>query len=249
MSRPIVLVTGGSRGIGAAAAVMAAKRGYDVAINYAGNAAAAEETAKACRAAGARAEIFQADTGVEADIVRLFEAVDAKMGRISHLVNNAGITGPASRLDAARTQDIRRVIDVNVTGAMLVAREALKRISTKHGGQGGSIVNLSSAATWIGSPNDFVWYAASKAAIDAFTLGLGKELATEGVRVNAVAPGMIETDIHASAGLHGRVAKIAPLIPMQRGGSADEVAEIILFLMSDAASYVTGAVYNVTGGR
>jgi NAD(P)-dependent dehydrogenase (short-subunit alcohol dehydrogenase family) len=249
MSRPIVLVTGGSRGIGAAVAVMAARRGYDVAINYAGNASAAEETAGACRAAGARAETFQADTGVEADIVRLFEAVDARMGRIRHLVNNAGITGPASRLDAARTEDIRRVIDVNVTGAMLVAREALKRISTRHGGQGGSIVNLSSAATWIGSPNDFVWYAASKAAVDAFTLGLGKELATEGVRVNAVAPGMIETDIHATAGLAGRVAKIAPMIPMQRGGSADEVAEVILFLMSDAASYVTGAVYNVTGGR
>lgn len=249
MSRPIVLVTGGSRGIGAAVAIMAARRGYDVAINYAGNAAAAEQTAQACRAAGARAETFQGDTGVEADIVRLFEAVDARMGRISHLVNNAGITGPASRLDAARTQDIRRVIDVNVTGAMLVAREAVMRISTKHGGPGGTIVNLSSAATWIGSPNDFVWYAASKAAVDAFTLGLGKELAAEGVRVNAVAPGMIDTDIHATAGLAGRVAKIAPLIPMQRGGSADEVAEIILFLMSDAASYVTGAVYNVTGGR
>jgi NAD(P)-dependent dehydrogenase (short-subunit alcohol dehydrogenase family) len=249
MSRPIVLVTGGSRGIGAAVAVMAASRGYDVAINYAGSAAAAQQTAEACRAAGARAETVQGDTGVEADIVRLFETVDARMGRISHLVNNAGITGPASRLDAARTEDIRRVIDVNVTGAMLVAREAVKRISTRHGGPGGTIVNLSSAATWIGSPNDFVWYAASKAAVDAFTLGLGKELATEGVRVNAVAPGMIDTDIHASAGLHGRVAKLAPLIPMQRGGSADEVAEIILFLMSDAASYVTGAVYNVTGGR
>ncbi len=238
--RPLVLITGGSRGIGAATAVMAAARGYDVAINYRGDAPAAEAVVAQCRAAGARAEAFRADVAVEADIVRLFTDVDAAMGRIDHLVNNAGITGKASRLDEASTEEIRRTIDLNVTGAILVAREAIRRLSPRHGGRGGSIVNLSSAAVWLGAPNDFVWYAASKGAIDSLTIGLAKELGPEGIRVNAVAPGLIETDIHATAGLGGRIARLAPMVPLQRGGTAEEVAEIILFLMSDAARYVTG---------
>jgi NAD(P)-dependent dehydrogenase (short-subunit alcohol dehydrogenase family) len=248
-TRPLVLVTGASRGIGAATAVMAARRGYDVAVHYRGDQAAADDAVARCRAAGARAEAFQGDVAVESDIVRVFAEVDDRMGRIGHLVNNAGITGRASRLDAAPTDEIRRTIDLNVTGAILAAREAIRRISPRHGGQGGTIVNLSSAAVWLGAPNDFVWYAASKGAIDSLTLGLAKELGPEGIRVNAVAPGLIETDIHATAGLGGRIERLAPQVPLQRGGTADEVAEIILFLMSDAARYVSGAVYNVTGGR
>lgn len=247
--RPLVLITGGSRGIGAATAVMAAARGYDVAINYRGDEAAAREVADRCRAASARADVFQGDMAVEADVARVFAEVDSALGRIEHLVNNAGITGKASRLDDAAADDIRRTIDLNVTGAILVAREAIRRLSPRHGGRGGSIVNLSSAAVWLGAPNDFVWYAASKAAIDSLTIGLAKEVGPEGIRVNAVAPGLIETDIHATAGLGGRIARLAPMVPLQRGGTAEEVAEIILFLMSDAARYVTGSIYNVSGGR
>jgi NAD(P)-dependent dehydrogenase (short-subunit alcohol dehydrogenase family) len=248
-ARKLVLVTGGSRGIGAAAARMAAQRGYDVAINYARDAEAAATIVAECRAAGARSEAFQGDMAVDADIARVFAEVDARLGRIDALVNNAGITGKAGRLDAADPAGIRAVIDINVTGAMLVAREAVLRMSPRHGGTGGAIVNLSSAAVWLGAPDNFVWYAASKAAMDAFTLGLGRELGPDGIRVNAVAPGLIETEIHASAGLGGRLQTLAPSVPLRRTGHADEVAEIILFLLSDAASYVTGAVYNVTGGR
>ena len=248
-TRPLLLVTGGSRGIGAAVARLAAAAGYDVAINYAGNRAAAEATAEACRAVGARAELFQGDMAVDADIARVFGEVDERMGRIDGLVNNAGVTGMASRLDDADPAEIRRVIDLNVTGAMLVAREAVRRMAPRHGGRGGAIVNLSSAAVWIGSPDTFVWYAASKAAIDSFTLGLGKELGPDGIRVNAVAPGLIETEIHDAAGLTGRLDKLASTVPMRRSGTAEEVAKVIMFLLSEEASYVTGAVYNVTGGR
>ena len=248
-ARKLVLVTGGSRGIGAAAARMAAQRGYDVAINYARDAEAAVAIVAECRAAGARSEAFQGDMAVDADIARVFAEVDARLGRIDALVNNAGITGKAGRLDAADPAGIRAVIDINVTGAMLVAREAVLRMSPRHGGTGGAIVNLSSAAVWLGAPDNFVWYAASKAAMDAFTLGLGRELGPDGIRVNAVAPGLIETEIHASAGLGNRLQTLAPSVPLRRTGHADEVAEIILFLLSDAASYVTGSVYNVTGGR
>jgi NAD(P)-dependent dehydrogenase (short-subunit alcohol dehydrogenase family) len=247
--RPLLLVTGGSRGIGAACCRMAAARGYDLAINYRTEHEAAEAVAAECRAAGARAETFPGDCAVEGDIRALFQAVDARMGRITHLINNAGITGKAGRLEDTSADEIRRTIDLNVTGAILVAREAIPRLSTRHGGHGGAMVNLSSAAVWLGGPNDFVWYAASKAAIDALTIGLSKELAADGIRVNAVAPGLIETDIHASAGLGGRVERMANLIPLARGGTADEVAEVILFLLSDAARYVTGAIYKVTGGR
>ncbi|WP_460448274.1 SDR family oxidoreductase [Alsobacter sp. SYSU BS001988] len=248
-TRPLLLVTGGGRGIGAAVCRLAAAAGYDVAVNYAGNRAAADATAEACRAAGARADVFQGDMAADADIARVFREVDERMGRIDALVNNAGITGQASRLDDADPAEIRRVIDVNVTGAMLVAREAVRRMAPRHGGRGGAIVNLSSAAVWLGSPDTFVWYAASKAAIDSFTLGLGKELGPDGIRVNAVAPGLIETEIHDSAGLTGRLDKLASTVPMRRAGTAEEVAKVILFLLSEEASYVTGAVYNVTGGR
>jgi NAD(P)-dependent dehydrogenase (short-subunit alcohol dehydrogenase family) len=245
----ILLVTGASRGIGAAVARAAAPAGYDVAINYARDRAAAAEVAAEVVSAGRRALLVQADVAREDEVRRLYAEIDEKLGRLTHLVNNAGIVGRSSRLDAADAATIRSVIDLNVTGAILVAREAIKRMSTKNGGGGGAIVNLSSAAATIGSPGEFVWYAASKAAIDAFTLGLAREVATEGVRVNAVSPGLIETDIHASSGQPDRVARMGPLIPMRRAGTAEEVAEAILWLLSEKASYVTGANIRVAGGR
>jgi NAD(P)-dependent dehydrogenase (short-subunit alcohol dehydrogenase family) len=245
----LCLVTGGSRGIGAAVCRLAAARGYDLAINYRRDEAAAQRVAEACRASGARAEIFQADTGSEAEIDRMFAAIDARMGRLSDLVNNAGITGKASRLDAAATSLIRANIEVNVLGAILVARQAVLRMSPRHGGRGGAIVNISSAAATLGGPGDFVWYAASKGAIDSFTAGLGKELVREGIRVNAVAPGMIQTDIHDTTGDPNRVARIVPGTPIGRVGTPEEVAEAVLFLMSDAASFIAGTILRVAAGR
>jgi NAD(P)-dependent dehydrogenase (short-subunit alcohol dehydrogenase family) len=249
MNEKILLVTGASRGIGAAVARRAAIEGYCVAVNYASDIAAAEKVAVEIEKAGSRALIVKADVSRADEIKRLFEEIDRNLGRLTHLVNNAGIVGRASRLDAADPAMIREVIDLNVTGAILVAREAARRMSTARGGQGGAIVNLSSAAATIGSPGEFTWYAASKGAIDSFTLGLARELAKEGVRVNAVSPGLIETDIHASSGQPDRVARMSPLIPMGRAGTADEVAETILWLLSDKASYVTGANIRVAGGR
>jgi NAD(P)-dependent dehydrogenase (short-subunit alcohol dehydrogenase family) len=250
MTRPVVLVTGGSRGIGAAVSRLAASRGFDVAVNYRADRAAADRVVAACQEAGARAAAVPGDIAGEADIVAMFDAAAAALGPVSHVVNNAGITGRSGRLDAASADVIRTCIDVNVTGAILVAREAARRLSTRNGGPGGSLVNISSVAATLGSPGEYVWYAASKGAIDALTIGLAKELATEGVRVNAVSPGLIETEIHAlSTGDPGRVARIAPMIPAGRTGQPGEIAEAVLFLMSDGASYVTGANLKVSGGR
>jgi NAD(P)-dependent dehydrogenase (short-subunit alcohol dehydrogenase family) len=249
MTEKILLVTGASRGIGAAVARGAAHEGYRVAINYVSDRAAAEKVAAEIEKAGSEALLVKADVAREGEIERLFKEIDNKLGRLTHLVNNAGIVGRINRLDAADPAMIRQVIDLNVTGAILVARAAVKRLSTANGGKGGAIVNLSSAAATLGSPGEFTWYAASKGAIDSFTIGLAREVAKEGVRVNAVSPGLIETDIHASGGEPDRVARMSPSIPMGRSGSAEEVAEVILWLLSEKASYVTGANIRVAGGR
>ncbi|PZO02008.1 MAG: NAD(P)-dependent oxidoreductase [Hyphomicrobiales bacterium] len=250
MSRPVLLVTGGSRGIGAAICVMAAQRGYDVAVNYQANAGAAAEVVAGCEAAGAKAVALQGDMADDADIARVFAEAQSALGPLTHVVNNAGITGPASKLAEADPQTIRTCIDVNVTGAILVAREATRALLANVAAEGRAIVNISSIAAGLGSPDEFVWYAASKGAIDSLTLGMAKELAPAGIRVNAVAPGMTETDIHAlSSGEPGRVARIAPSIPLKRAAQADEIAEVVLFALSDAASYVVGSILRVGGGR
>lgn len=248
-TRPLLLVTGGSRGIGAAVSLKAAAAGYDLVINYRSDHVAAEAVAQAARLAGARVLILAGDMAREDDIAALFAAVDG-FGRLTHLVNNAGITGKSGRLADTDPAIIRETVDLNVTGAILVAREAAKRLSTRLGGAGGAIVNMSSAAATLGSPGEYVWYAASKAAIDGLTYGLARELAQEGVRVNAIQPGMVDTEIHArSTGDAGRVERIRPSIPMQRIGSAEEIADATLYLLSDAASYVTGSILRVSGGR
>ena len=249
MTHPVILITGGSRGIGAATAILAAKRGYDVAFTYQSNATAANEVAEKIRATGRKALMLQADVAVEADVLGVFQQVDAQLGRLDALVNNAGILEKIMRLeqmDAARWQ---RVLGVNVIGSFLCAKEAVLRMSTKHGGKGGGIVNVSSVAARIGSPNEFVDYAAAKGAVDSMTMGLAKEVATENIRVNAVRPGLIYTEIHASAGEPGRVDRAKEGVPMKRGGTADEIAETILWLLSDQSSYVTGTTIDVAGGR
>ncbi|MBV9740421.1 MAG: SDR family oxidoreductase [Hyphomicrobiales bacterium] len=245
----VLLVTGGSRGIGAAICRRASKEGYAIALNYVRDEDAAERVARECRAGGTTCEMFQGDMAHENDIERVFAEMDKKLGRLTHLVNNAGITGKSSALDKAAPQNIRAVIDLNVTGAILVARAAAQRMAKRNGGDGGAIVNISSAAATLGSPGEYVWYAASKAAIDTLTLGLAKELALEGIRVNGVSPGMVDTEIHAAGGDPGRVERITPLIPMRRVGKADEVADAVLYLLSEKASYVTGANLRVSGGR
>ncbi|WP_075222240.1 SDR family oxidoreductase [Acuticoccus yangtzensis] len=248
--RPLCLVTGGSRGIGAATCRRAAAAGYDIALNYVRDAAAADAIAAEARAMGVEAEAFQADVSKDADIDALFAAVDARFGRpLTHFVCNAGATGKLSRLDEADPKTIRDTIDLNVTGAILTCQAAVKRMSPKHGGKGGSIVIVSSAAARLGSPNEFVWYAASKGAMDSLTLGLARELAGEGIRVNAVTPGMIDTDIHASSGDPGRAARAEKTIPAARVGTADEIASAIMYLLSDDAAYVMGGNIAVTGGR
>ena len=249
MTHPVILITGGSRGIGAATAILAAKRGYDVAFTYQSNATAANEVAEKIRATGRKALMLQADVAVEADVLGVFKQVDAQLGRLDALVNNAGILEKIMRLeqmDAARWQ---RVLGVNVIGSFLCAKEAVLRMSTRHGGKGGGIVNVSSVAARIGSPNEFVDYAAAKGAVDSMTTGLAKEVATENIRVNAVRPGLIYTEIHASAGEPGRVDRAKEGVPMTRGGTADEIAETILWLLSDQSSYVTGTTIDVAGGR
>ncbi len=249
MSNPVVLITGASRGIGAATALACARQGYDVAVNYAHDAPAAADVVAQVRARGRRAIAVEADVSKEADVLRLFSAVDAGLGPLSALVNNAGVVDVAARVDEMSGDRLTRMFAVNVLGTMLCAREAVRRMSTRHGGAGGAIVNLSSAAARLGSPGQYVDYAAAKGAIDTFTLGLAREVAGEGVRVNAVRPGIIDTAIHASGGQPDRAAQLAPQVPMRRAGTADEVAQAILWLLSDAASYTTGAVIDVTGGR
>lgn len=245
----ILLVTGGSRGIGAAVALRAAQAGWDVAINYTRDAAAAQAVAAGVRAAGRRALVVQADVASEPEVMSMFAAVDAGLGRLTGLVNNAGVVDVAQRVDEMSLARLQRMFAVNITGSFVCAREALRRMSTRHGGPGGSIVNLSSAAAKLGAPGNYVDYAAAKGAIDTFTLGLAREVATEGVRVNGVRPGIIDTDIHASGGQPDRVAQMAPNVPMQRAGTADEVAAGIVWLLSDEASYVTGTTLDVAGGR
>lgn len=244
-----LLITGGGRGIGAATARLAAQQGWAVAVNYARDSLAADTVVRAIRAEGGSAISVRADVANEAEVLRMFATVDAKFGPIAGLVNNAGVVDTTARLDEMDWARWRRMFDTNVLGSLLCAREAVRRMSTRHGGAGGSIVNLSSAASRLGSGGQYVDYAASKGAIDTFTLGLAREVAAEGVRVNAVRPGLIDTDIHASGGLPQRVRDLAPTVPMQRGGSADEVAQAIVWLLSDAASYTTGALIDVSGGR
>lgn len=249
MASPIMLVTGGSRGIGAATALMAAARGWQVALSYKGNAEAADAVVARIRASGGTAIAVQADVSVEADVLQMFAAVDEQLGSLTALVNNAGMLEQQMRLDQMDLDRWQRVFSANVFGSFLCAKQAVLRMSSKHGGNGGSIVNLSSAASRIGSPNEFIDYAAAKGAIDSMTFGLAKEVAAEGIRVNAVRPGLIYTDIHALAGEPGRVDRAKTGVPMQRGGTAEEVAEAILWLASEQASYVTGTLIDVTGGR
>jgi len=245
----VLLVTGGGRGIGAATALLAAQQGWSVAVNYTANSLAADEVVRQIRAAGGQAISVKADVADEDQVLRMFEHIDAKLGRVSGLVNNAGVVDVAARVDEMSVARWKRMFDVNVIGSLICAREAVRRMSTRHGGEGGCIVNLSSAAARLGSPGQYVDYAAAKGAIDAFTIGLAKEVAGEGIRVNAVRPGLIDTDIHASGGLPNRVKELQHLVPMQRGGSAQEVAQSIVWLLSDAASYTTMSLIDVSGGR
>jgi NAD(P)-dependent dehydrogenase (short-subunit alcohol dehydrogenase family) len=256
-----LLITGGSRGIGAAAARLAAQAGWDVAVNYMRDAAAAEAVAAAVRSAGRRALVLQADVAVDAEVVAMFAAIDRAWGpgqSLGGLVNNAGVVDVASRVDQMSAARIQRMFAINVFGTIACSREAVRRMSTRHGGgtgaaagggRGGVIVNLSSAAARLGSPGQYVDYAAAKGAIDTFTLGLAREVGAEGIRVNAVRPGLIDTDIHASGGEPHRAAQLAPTVPMQRTGSAEEVARAIVWLLSEDSSYTTGSVVDVTGGR
>jgi NAD(P)-dependent dehydrogenase (short-subunit alcohol dehydrogenase family) len=243
MSR-VMLITGGGRGIGAATARLAAQRGYKVCINYRKDAAAAEQLAAETKGIAVQAEVAS-----EADVLRLFATVDQKLGRLTALVNNAGIVDLRSRVEDLTAARIERMLAVNVTGSFLCAREAIKRMSTRHGGKGGAIINVSSIAAKLGGPGDYVDYAASKGAIDTFTVGLAKEVGGEGIRVNAVRPGVIRTEIHAASGDPGRVDRIAATTPLLRAGEADEIAAAIVWLASAEASYITGAILDISGGR
>ena len=245
----VLLVTGGSRGIGAATCRLAARQGWAVAVNYTANSLAADEVVREIRAAGGRAMAVQADVADEAQVLRMFEQVDAKFGRLSGLVNNAGVVDVSARVEDMSVARWRRMFDINVIGSLICAREAVRRMSTRHGGSGGSIVNVSSAAARLGAPGQYVDYAAAKGAIDVFTIGLAKEVAGEGIRVNAVRPGLIETEIHASGGLPHRVRDLQHLVPMQRGGRAEEVAEAIVWLLGEGASYTTMSLIEISGGR
>jgi NAD(P)-dependent dehydrogenase (short-subunit alcohol dehydrogenase family) len=245
----VLLVTGASRGIGAACARVAAAAGWDVGVNYARDRAAAERVADDVRALGRRACVLQADVGDEQAVEAMFRGLDAELGPLGALVNNAGIVDVAMRVDEMPAARIERILRINVVGSFTCAREAVRRMSTRHGGRGGAIVNLSSAAARLSSPGIYIDYAASKAAIDCFTLGLAREVAGEGIRVNGVRPGIIDTEIHEASGMLQRAQSQVAQIPLQRMGSADEIAQAITWLLSDAASYVTGATLDVTGGR
>ena len=245
----VMLVTGAGRGIGAATARLAAARGYAVAVNYRASRKAAEALVEKIAAGGGRAIAVKGDVAVEKDVKRLFETVDSELGVLDVLINNAGILETSMRLDQMTPERWGRVLATNVIGCFLCAREAVLRMSTRHGGKGGTIVNVASAASWLGSPNEFIDYASSKGALDTMTIGLAKELARENVRVNAVRPGLIRTEIHASSGEPDRVKRLEDAVPMGRGGEPEEVAEAILWLASEQSSYVTGTFINVSGGR
>lgn len=242
---PVLLIAGGSRGIGAATARLAAGQGYDVAVNFKSNSNAAAQVVEAVKAAGRKAVALQGDMAREADIDGVFDAAVKALGPITHFVHSAGIIGPYSRLDEVATETLREVLDLDTLGAMLCLRAAIRRMSTKHGGKGGSVVMLSSMAATIGGAGECVWYAAAKGAIDSLVIGAAREVGKEGMRINAVSPGVIDTDIQPP----GRVERVSPLLPMGRAGEADEVAEAILFLLSDAASYINGANLRVSGAR
>lgn len=245
MPRPVLLIAGGSRGIGASTARLAGSRGYDVAVNYKNNAKAAAGVVDAVKASGGNAVALPGDMAIEADIERVFDTATRELGAITHFVHSAGISGNYSRLDEADARTIREVLDVDTFGALLCLRACVRRMSTKHGAKGGSVVMLSSMAAPLGGANECVWYAAAKAGVDSMVIGVSREVAKEGIRVNAITPGVIDTDIQPP----GRIERVAPLLPMGRPGQADEVAEAILFLLSDAASYVNGANLRVSGAR
>lgn len=247
--RPTALVTGGGRGIGAATAETAARAGYDVALAYRADKAAALLTADRCRTLGSRALVVQADVSLEDDVLAMFSAVADEFGGLDAVVNNAGTLDQQTRVENLTTDRVRRILDVNVLGTLLCCREAVRLMSTDRGGRGGAIVNVSSRAAVLGGAGEYVDYAASKAAVDAITVGLAHEVADLGIRVNGVRPGLIETDLHKAGGEPGRVARLAPTVPMQRGGGAAEVAEAIVWLMGGKASYVTGTTIDVAGGR
>ena len=247
--KKIIVVTGGGRGIGAATARLAAQRGFAVGVNYLRNSEAAKSVVRDIVATGGRAIAVPADVSSETDVLRLFQTVDESLGPVMALVNNVGIVERQTRVENINAARLNRIFAVNVTGSFLCAREAARRMSTRHGGNGGAIVNVSSVAARLGSPDEYVDYAAAKAAIDAFTVGFAKEVAAEGIRVNAVRPGVVHTDIHASGGEPERVERVKEFVPMKRGGQPDEIARAILWLLSDEASYVTGSILDVSGGR
>ena len=247
--RKVLLVTGGGRGIGAATCILAAQKGWAVAVNYTANANAADEVVAQIKKSGGEAMAVHADVSNETQVLAMFEKVRSSMGPLQGLVNNAGVIDVSARLDEMSMARWRRMFDINVLGSLLCAREAILQMSTRHGGKGGSIVNLSSAAARLGAAGQYLDYAAAKGAIDSFTLGLSKEVAAEGIRVNAVRPGLIDTDIHASGGLPNRVKDLEHLVPAKRGGTAMEVAQAIVWLLSDEASYTTMSLVDVSGGR